>query len=286
VDSITSNLGAIVLVIAGVGLVIMLVLQALQISQLRERLEMLTRGSEGESLEEVLSQHLETVHQVGRDLDELTARTAILESSGRHHFARQGLVRFNPFPDTGGNQSFVLALLDESEDGFVVSSLHSRTGTRIYAKAISSGKADMSLSSEETEAVDAARSRRPARPAQAPARNGGRTAVTPQVPAAAADDVPVAARTGSTPVKAAPVRASAPVKAQVPAKAATAELSSDRRSASGSETNRQTVATKGQSKVAETAADPTDAPIESEMTGRKPGRAPAQDSPQTDTPGS
>ena len=71
-----------------------------------------------------------------------------------------GLVRFNPFPDTGGNQSFALALLDESDDGFVVSSLHSRTGTRIYAKAVVGGKADTSLSTEENEAIDQARARR------------------------------------------------------------------------------------------------------------------------------
>ena len=55
------------------------------------------------------------------------ARTAVLERDLQGSFGRVGLVRFNPFEDTGGNQSFALALLDGRGDGFVVSSLHSRT---------------------------------------------------------------------------------------------------------------------------------------------------------------
>ena len=51
-------------------------------------------------------------------------------------FQRVGLVRFNPFEDTGGNQSFALALLDAEGNGWVLSSLHARTGTRVYAKPI------------------------------------------------------------------------------------------------------------------------------------------------------
>jgi hypothetical protein len=171
VDSITSNLPAIVLILAGLGLVAMLILQALQISQLRQRLDMLTRGADGESLEGVFDAHLELVHQVSEDLDDLTARTATLEATAAHHFARAGLVRFNPFPDTGGNQSFALAMLDESDNGFIVSSLHSRTGTRIYAKAIAGGRAENTLSTEEAEAIDQARATRPAaRAAAAPTR--------------------------------------------------------------------------------------------------------------------
>jgi hypothetical protein len=64
-----------------------------------------------------------------------------------------GLVRFNPFEDTGGNQSFALALLDGRGDGFVVSSLHARAGTRVYAKAVTDGRSDGALSEEESDAL-------------------------------------------------------------------------------------------------------------------------------------
>jgi hypothetical protein len=93
------------------------------------------------------------VYAVARELDELSARSAVIEAAGRHAIQRVGLVRFNPFEDTGGNQSFALALMDAAGNGFVVSSLHARTGTRVYAKAISDGRSDGALSQEETDAL-------------------------------------------------------------------------------------------------------------------------------------
>jgi hypothetical protein len=93
------------------------------------------------------------VFAVARELDELSARSAVLEADTRRAIQRIGLVRFNPFEDTGGNQSFALALTDAAGDGFVVSSLHARTGTRVYAKAIVAGRSDAALSAEEAEAL-------------------------------------------------------------------------------------------------------------------------------------
>ena len=66
------------------------------------------------------------------------------------HLQKVGFLRFNPFTDTGGNQSFILSLLDENGTGVVISSLHSRENTRIYAKAIDKGQCpDQVLSKEE-----------------------------------------------------------------------------------------------------------------------------------------
>ncbi len=83
----------------------------------------------------------------------IEGRTEALEAASRVAVSRVGLVRFNPFEDTGGNQSFALALLDAAGDGIVVSSLHARSGTRIYAKAIRAGRAATALSEEEADAV-------------------------------------------------------------------------------------------------------------------------------------
>jgi hypothetical protein len=96
------------------------------------------------------------VFQVARELDELSARSAVLEGNARRAIQRVGLIRFNPFEETGGNQSFALSLLDARGDGFVVSSLHSRSGTRVYAKSLAAGQSDVPLSTEEGEAVELA----------------------------------------------------------------------------------------------------------------------------------
>ena len=121
--------------------------------RLARRIDSLTRGQDDKDLSGVLDAHLDKVFAVSNEVDELTVRTAVAESNLRHSFQRIGLVRFNPFEDTGGNQSFALALLDANGDGLVLSSLHSRAGTRVYAKAINGGRSEAALSEEESEAV-------------------------------------------------------------------------------------------------------------------------------------
>ncbi len=67
--------------------------------------------------------------------------------------SRIGLARFDAFDDTGGGQSFALALIDEEGDGVVLTTLHSRQSTRVYVKDIRGGVADAPLSVEEEHAL-------------------------------------------------------------------------------------------------------------------------------------
>jgi hypothetical protein len=155
---VTANIGPIVV---ASGAVLVLLLFALLLlwrrtRRLSRRLASITQGSDAGSLEAVLGSHLERVRQVVRDVETLAGRTTVVERGLLGSFGRIGLVRFNPFEDTGGNQSFALALLDGRGDGFVVSSLHSRNGTRIYAKAIAKGTAETALSEEESAALQQA----------------------------------------------------------------------------------------------------------------------------------
>ena len=139
--------------IAVLVLLVLLLVVARRTRRIDARLGGLTRGAGGNDLEAVLDAHLDKVFAVARELDEVTARTAVLEAGQRRAFQRVGLVRFNPFEETGGNQSFALALLDAGGNGWVLSSLHARSGTRVYAKAIKGGRADAALSDEESAAI-------------------------------------------------------------------------------------------------------------------------------------
>jgi hypothetical protein len=91
--------------------------------------------------------------ELGKRVDGLHGRLPVVEEQGRRAVQHVGVVRFNPFEDTGGNQSFALAMLDSKGDGVVVSSLHSRQATRLYLKQIAGGKCDTALSDEESEAL-------------------------------------------------------------------------------------------------------------------------------------
>lgn len=79
------------------------------------------------------------------------------QRSSLKHLQKSGFVRFNPFSNSGGDQSFALAILNGHNDGFVISSLHSRDQTRTFAKPVKAGVGEkFELSKEEKLAIDAA----------------------------------------------------------------------------------------------------------------------------------
>jgi hypothetical protein len=148
-------IGGLLIVVLALGFAVVGLIR--RVRRLGRRLESLTRGSDDQSFEAVLGSHLERVRQVVRDVDLVAARTSVLERDLQGSFSRVGLVRFNPFEgDTGGNQSFALALIDGRGDGFVVSSLHARAITRMYAKAVTAGASEAALSDEESAALQQA----------------------------------------------------------------------------------------------------------------------------------
>jgi hypothetical protein len=152
---VTSNAALVVglLIVALAIVAVALGLVARRARRLEARLDALTRGEDGRSLAGVLEAHVERVGAVARRQDELDAHATALDAQAARSVQGVGLVRFNTFEDTGGNQSFALALLDPAGDGVVLNSLHARNQTRLYARAIRGGAAEGALSAEETEAL-------------------------------------------------------------------------------------------------------------------------------------
>jgi len=149
--------GGLMLVMAALALALLLL--ARRSRRLEARLEALTRGEDGRNLAGVLDAHLAKVLAVARRQDELDAQSVLLEAQAGRSVQGVSVVRFNNFEDTGGNQSFVLALLDPAGDGAVLNSLHARNQTRLYAKAVRAGAAEGALSDEEAEAIRVATAR-------------------------------------------------------------------------------------------------------------------------------
>lgn len=99
----------------------------------------LRKHGEKESLIGILERILDKEEDLEKTIAHINARCDTLEKNDSFHIQKVGLLRFNPFKDTGGDQSFILALLDAKDTGVVVSSLHTRTGTRWYAKKVAKG---------------------------------------------------------------------------------------------------------------------------------------------------
>jgi hypothetical protein len=105
------------------------------------------------ALSDTLRDLMTRVQAMGKETWALDQRLDLIEAHSRAAVQRVGLVRFNPFSDTGGNQSFALALLDGDANGIVLTSLHSRAATRVYVKQVQAGRVDAGLSHEEAEAL-------------------------------------------------------------------------------------------------------------------------------------
>jgi len=147
--------GPLALLAAAAALVLLVVVLVLarQVTGLRRRVEALTRGADGRDLAGVLEAHLDKVYAVSHRQDDLERRASVLEATQARTVQGVALVRFNPYDDTGGNQSFVLAAVDPGGNGAILTSLHARNQTRLYGKAVVSGAIDGQGSAEEDEAL-------------------------------------------------------------------------------------------------------------------------------------
>ncbi len=116
----------------------------------------LVRGVDGKNLEEMLSQQVDEVHQALETVRALEAESRRTSRTLAHAFQWMGMVRYNPFRNTGGDQSFVWAIVDGQGNGVVLSSMHSRESTRLYAKPLHEWTSTYPLTEEEQEAIDRA----------------------------------------------------------------------------------------------------------------------------------
>lgn len=114
----------------------------------------LTKNISKKDLKTVLNDWLVKAELTQKQIQEIESRLKQTEAKSLDFIQKIGFVRFNPFPQTGGDQSFCLALLSAKNDGFVLSSLHSRESTRFYAKTVKAGVGvGHELSKEERQAI-------------------------------------------------------------------------------------------------------------------------------------
>ena len=105
---------------------------------------------EPKNLKEILS-HFKILEE---NIENLSQEIEGLKKENKFSVQKVGIVRFNPFQEVGGDQSFSVALLDANNDGFVITSLYTRTENRVYGKPIKAGKSEYILSEEEKKAIE------------------------------------------------------------------------------------------------------------------------------------
>ncbi|MFN3690569.1 MAG: DUF4446 family protein [Fimbriimonadales bacterium] len=141
------------LVIAVAVLALVNLVQAWRWGKFMRRWKQLMTHSEGGSLEHTLYETLRRVSLMEETLKAHGNHLAQLQSQTNQCLQRVGLVRYDAFPDIGGQQSFALAVLNEQGDGVVISGIHSRQEMRVYAKPIQKRASPIGLSDEEQQAL-------------------------------------------------------------------------------------------------------------------------------------
>ena len=122
-----------------------------------KRLKRFFRGAKGRDLEETIAELEKNITKLERARNSTEQEIAGINKKLQKSIRGLETLRFNPFPDQGGNQSFAIGMLDEEGDGLVLSSLYSRDRMSVFAKPVKNGKSEYELTKEEKEVLNRAK---------------------------------------------------------------------------------------------------------------------------------
>lgn len=123
------------------------------LSRVKKRTRSFFASSEAKDLEEIIYKQIKKTNEVDGEIKKLIEDNGKIRENMAKCVQKVGVVRFNPFGDVGGNQSFAIALLDKYLSGVIILSLYSRDDVKVYSKQIIEGKSEYTLSKEEEEAI-------------------------------------------------------------------------------------------------------------------------------------
>jgi len=126
---------------------------AVYTGNLNKRLFLLTSGKKAANLESVIQSNNMTITSLTKKLELQQRMITAIQNDAMANVQNIGVVRFNPFKETGGSQSFAIALTDKKQNGVVISSLYGRERLNVFAKPIINGSSEYTLTDEEKHAL-------------------------------------------------------------------------------------------------------------------------------------
>ena len=145
-------------------LLVLYIVNIVQMNKLKKRYNIFMSGKNAKTLEDTLIKRLDQVDTLIAANSTNEKNIDKLFSNMKFTFQKVGLVKYDAFHEMGGKLSFSLALLNETDDGFVMNAVHSREGCYTYIKEIVGGNSIIVLAEEEQEALDMAKeANRPAK---------------------------------------------------------------------------------------------------------------------------
>ena len=128
----------------------------IKMNKLYRRYDRFMRGKDAETLEDTMISIMEQLKDLNAKDRANKDMMKSLSKQVKDSFQKFGFVKYNAFKGMGGNLSFVLAMLDDNNTGFVLDAVHSREGCYLYLKEVEEGATEVLLGSEEQEALEQA----------------------------------------------------------------------------------------------------------------------------------
>lgn len=138
-----------IIIFAGIGLLFLI--NIFWIWKTEKRLKRFFAGKKGLNLEDTIISLEKNIAQLENSTNEISIDLKQVNDKLKKSIRGLETLRFNPFPDQGSNQSFAIAMLNEENDGLILSSLYSRERMSIFAKPIKNGTSSYELTEEEKE---------------------------------------------------------------------------------------------------------------------------------------
>jgi hypothetical protein len=136
---------------------IIIIIQGIRIKKLNKKLKNLTRGIEGKNLEEIVRQYFDKIDSIDIRMNKLDIQTTKIEEKLLNCIQKIGIVRYNAYDNVGGELSFSMTILDEENNGVILTSIFGRNNSCIYGKPIKKGRSNFTLSAEELQSLDRAK---------------------------------------------------------------------------------------------------------------------------------
>jgi hypothetical protein len=134
-------------------LMILLIVVWAKLSSLRKKYDRMINGSSSMNVEELIIDLQDKLNGQKALSHEHGSKIEALRETIKKMKSKVGIHRYNAFGDSGSDLSFSVAILDQYQDGILMTGIHSREQTYIYAKPIENGQSKYTLSSEEKEAI-------------------------------------------------------------------------------------------------------------------------------------
>lgn len=137
-------------------LLITVIICIVNMKKLYRNYDYFMRGKDAETLEDIIIEQIEEIKNLKSEDKANKEAIRSLNRNQRASYQKFGLVKYNAFKGMGGTLSFALALLDYTNSGFVINSVHSREGCYLYIKPVDRGQTETLLGNEEKEALEQA----------------------------------------------------------------------------------------------------------------------------------